>query len=267
MEGIKEFLESSTIHGLTYISTIRTPFIKLFWIGVVVGGFVTASILINRSFTDWEKSPIATTTETFPISKSIFPRITVCPPKRSITPLNYGYLKAENATLDNDTRHELMQLTRDLFDEGMSNDALAEDNRFEEDDKSNKLYEGYSRVTLAYENNFGYQLYNLATSATSGNLSTPWFGHQYTKERFEMLVNYKFYVHFPTKMSTMSRNLYLVVVMMADTKKTDGGEEHVSITIPGGSDEETIQYTGKLSKTWRCKVTNQFAYHNMLTIA
>ena len=122
MEGIKEFLESSTIHGLIYISSIRTPLIKLFWVVVVIAGFITASILINGSFSDWEKSPISTTVETFPISQSIFPKVSVCPPntKGSGTPLNYGLLKAENTTLDKHAIDELMKLARDSFEEGMS---------------------------------------------------------------------------------------------------------------------------------------------------
>ena len=102
MEGLKEFLESSTIHGFTYISTIRTPVLKLFWICVVIAGFITASILIDRSFSAWEQSPIETSIETFSISKlkDLFPKVTVCPPKGTSTSLNYDLTKVENLTLD-----------------------------------------------------------------------------------------------------------------------------------------------------------------------
>ena len=81
MEGVREFLEASTIHGLTYISTSKNKFTKLLWIGIVICGFLTASNLINNAFLDWEKSPIATSIETFPISELHFPKIVVCPPK------------------------------------------------------------------------------------------------------------------------------------------------------------------------------------------
>ena len=99
MDGIKEFLESSAIHGLTYISTTRTALSKVFWIFVVVCGFITAFVLIDRSFVAWEKSPIATSIETFPISNVTFPRVTVCPPKGTNTALNYDLWKSENRTL------------------------------------------------------------------------------------------------------------------------------------------------------------------------
>ena len=88
MEGVRTFLESSTIHGLTYVSTTR-KYVRLFWIFVVIGGFVGASLLIKESFDSWSESPIKTTIETLPISEITFPKVTVCPPKNTFTDLNY----------------------------------------------------------------------------------------------------------------------------------------------------------------------------------
>ena len=68
MEGVSTFLESSTIHGLTYISTTR-KYARLFWILVVIAGFVGASLLIKEAFYSWSESPIKTTVETLPISE------------------------------------------------------------------------------------------------------------------------------------------------------------------------------------------------------
>ena len=42
MTGVNTFLESSTIHGLSYIAQTR-KFAKLFWISVVLSGFITYS--------------------------------------------------------------------------------------------------------------------------------------------------------------------------------------------------------------------------------
>ena len=140
MEGIKEFLESSTIHGVTYISTNKNPFIKLLWIGIVVTGFSIASILINNSFSDWENSPIATTTETFSMSKSIFPKITVCPPKGTSTSLNYDLVKAENQTLTKTTRNKMTELTKILFQDGLFFQVAANETSFKEDQKYRNWY-------------------------------------------------------------------------------------------------------------------------------
>ena len=97
MEGVRTFLESSTIHGLTYISTTRKC-VRLFWILVVIAGFVGASLLIKESFDSWSESPIKTTVETLPISDITLPKVTVCPPKNTFTDLNYDLMMTENIT-------------------------------------------------------------------------------------------------------------------------------------------------------------------------
>ena len=81
MEGVREFLESSTIHGLTYISATRNKLTRLLWIAIVFCGFFVAGFLIIKSFLDWDKNPIDSSIQTFPISEVHFPTITVCPPK------------------------------------------------------------------------------------------------------------------------------------------------------------------------------------------
>ena len=94
---MKEFLENSTIHGLSYISTTKR-FSKLFWIVVVLSGFLGASILINSSFQEWNESPIKTVIETFSIDKIEFPVVTVCPTKNTFTILNYDLMMANQTT-------------------------------------------------------------------------------------------------------------------------------------------------------------------------
>ena len=98
MEGVKTFLESSTIHGLGYISTIRR-LVKLFWVIVVIAGFTGAGVLIYRSFQDWDENPVTTTIETRPITEITFPKVTVCPPKDTYTDLNYDLMMTENMIL------------------------------------------------------------------------------------------------------------------------------------------------------------------------
>ena len=155
-------------------------------------------------------------------------------------------------TLDKIVRTELVKLAVDLFADGMSNDVLTEVNSFKENEKSRKWYEGRSKVALPYSAS-GRHKYQMMTFATSGHLSTPWFEDQITKERkFEMQVNYNYRIFFPTNMAS---NLTLVVVMIADTKKTAGGFESVDIYPPGGG-HETIIFSGKIKKTFRYKLNN-----------
>ena len=114
MDGLRIFLESSTIHGLTYISSTRR-YVKLFWILVVVGGFTGAAVLIYESFQSWAVSPVKTTIETHPITELSFPKVTVCPPKNTYTDLNYDLMMTKNMTLDNDTRNHLAYYAIELL--------------------------------------------------------------------------------------------------------------------------------------------------------
>ena len=86
MEEVRNYLESSTVHGLGYISTTRR-LVKLFWIAVVITGFTGAGVMIYQSFDAWEESPVKTTIETQPITEITFPKVTVCPPKNTYTDL------------------------------------------------------------------------------------------------------------------------------------------------------------------------------------
>ena len=84
--GLKEYLESSSIHGLAYIAGTRR-LVRLFWICTVAAGLSFAGYLIHDSVTGWAESPISTDIETFPIDRVKFPLVTVCPPKEFILTL------------------------------------------------------------------------------------------------------------------------------------------------------------------------------------
>ena len=89
MEILREFLESSTIHGLTYISTARvsscgfengfdmycyhTLPVKVLWCVVVCLGFLGAGVLIGKSYKEWQNSPIATSITTHSVYDLDFP--------------------------------------------------------------------------------------------------------------------------------------------------------------------------------------------------
>ena len=109
MSNIKTFLESSTIHGLAYITSMR-KLTSIFWILVVIAGFTGAGVLIYQAFQDWADSPVKTTIETEPIAKMTFPTMTVCPPKDTYTDLNYDLMTVKNKTVDH-IHGVILQLT------------------------------------------------------------------------------------------------------------------------------------------------------------
>ena len=190
MEGVKSFLETSTIHGLSHIAT-GSKLAKLFWIFVVIFGFTGASIIIHQSFQDWAINPITTTIETLPISKIILPKVTVCPPKNTFTKLNHKLLILENITLEKYAR-EIMthyvaeQIQNHNFKEAMSNLSQVED-----ENRYYNWYNQHTELTLPYWGpaadssctsiecaKFHFRYY-FTTFATSGFLSTQSFGEKF----------------------------------------------------------------------------------------
>ena len=187
MDHLKEFFESSTIHGLSQISRAR-GFLKWFWIFTVFSCFVGAGVMIFYSFDVWHSSPVTTTIDTLTISKIKIPKIKVCPPKHTYTNLNYDVLKIENATLDNTTRQELLSFAFLIIDDAHHNEIMNNLSTLEEADRYYNWYYGKSNLLLPkYQLNDGnsYLENVIETVALSGCISTPYFGEQYKVGRVE----------------------------------------------------------------------------------
>ena len=99
-DGLKSFFETSTVHGLYYIGSVKSNLARVFWIIIVAIGFTIGFVLINDSFTAWEESPFLSTAQTRPISNARFPNITVCPPSGTNTVLNYDIANIKSFSWD-----------------------------------------------------------------------------------------------------------------------------------------------------------------------
>ena len=177
MEGIRTFLESSTIHGLTYISSTR-KYGKAFWILVVIAGFATAGYLIHSSFESWYDSPIKTTVETLPISDIKFPKVTVCPPKNTYTDLNYDLMKAENITLTEEMSDELIDYSKKIINQHVFMDDL---DILQEEDRYYNYYFGFSRMKRPDFETYSSDpvMFNMETSAISGVVTAQYFNEKF----------------------------------------------------------------------------------------
>ena len=210
MEGLRDYLESSTIHGLAYIASTR-KFIRVLWTLVVVGGFTGAGYMIYQSFQSWEESPVKTTIETLPITEITLPKVTVCPPKNTFTNLNYDLMMLENMTLDNDTRDELTQYAVGLIQDHVFNEVMNNISLIEEHNRYYNWYRGYTKIILPYwgqkdcsngadKECSDYRLrYKLSTCATSGNISTHYFGHKFEAAKIERNFKDVVYIFPPNK--------------------------------------------------------------------
>ena len=71
MNAFKDFLESTTIHGLIYISTSRSTLGKLAWSSFVLARFSLAAYLISSSYMEMQESPISTSISTHSTSSPV----------------------------------------------------------------------------------------------------------------------------------------------------------------------------------------------------
>ena len=191
MEGVRTFLESSTIHGLTYISTAR-KYARIFWILVVITGFIGASLIIKESFDSWSESPVKTTIETLPIDEIKFPKVTVCPPRNTFTDVNYDLMMSENITLTEEIRDEMYEYALEVINE----DSQSNWTKLHEEDRTYNWYHGFTEIKLPYyrQNRLNIEI---DTSATSGVITSRYFGEQFRPELVEKKIYYKVSVHPP----------------------------------------------------------------------
>merc|ERR1712020_679738 len=112
---LREFLESSTIHGLVHISTAKSKAARAAWLVIVVACFATAIYMITSSYNEWQESPGSTTITTHPISELEFPTVTVCPPRGSNTALNHLLEKVKDVNYTEEERQELLNIADEVF--------------------------------------------------------------------------------------------------------------------------------------------------------
>ena len=147
MEGLREFLQSSTIHGLAYIGSDRTQ-VRIFWLGVVIAGFTGSFILINQSFSSWAESPITTTIDTLPIYELEFPNVTVCPPRNSFTNLNLDIVRSSKLSLSEGQRQALSEQVSEVVFASHMERKLTTYTECEEEDRYRNQYQGLSKIQL-----------------------------------------------------------------------------------------------------------------------
>ena len=196
MEGVRTFLESSTIHGLTYISTTKR-LVRLFWVLIVIGGFTGAGVLIYQSFQNWAESPVTTTIETLPIKEVIFPKVTVCPPKGTFTDLNYDIMVLGNMSVGQEysvTPLKPMKNAKNPLLKGFVNHFLHMDfetmlskiSSVKEKEKYRNWYIGMTKVPIGIGAGDIRIDKSVETFAPNGEISTPFFGDQFEMKNFAL---------------------------------------------------------------------------------
>ena len=189
MKSFKEFLESSTIHGLQYISTTKTV-VRLFWIFVVLTCLTTSFLLINQAFKSWAESPIITTIDSQPTYKIRLPKVTVCPPQNTYTDLNLDLIQAKDIALNNTEKDELSRFAMEVIQNHIHQEIMNNLRKLEEKDQFYNWYNGLTQIKLPVKSNDEAYKFEIWTYKSSGQVSTEFFGLPYN----ESLVDKDIYI-------------------------------------------------------------------------
>ena len=223
MEYIKTFLESSTIHGLAYIANGK-KYVRLLWILVVIAGFTGAGYIIYQSFQSWADGPVKTTIETHPIKEITFPKVTVCPPRNTYTDLNYDLMMAENMTLDNDTRNELVNFAVEMLYDHMHDTLIANLSKLDEKYRYYNWYHGYTQITLPFHDPEGVK-YFVSSATSSGTIFTKYFEEKFDEEKVETDLYYMVSVYPPPSVrSNTNVTLHLEIEKVSLKDLSVGGD-------------------------------------------
>ena len=79
-ENTQAYCLNTTLHGFAYIVNGKGLPEKLFWMAIVILGFLFGGMVVNDAFSDWAENPIITTIDTFsyPVQNIQYPTVTVC---------------------------------------------------------------------------------------------------------------------------------------------------------------------------------------------
>lgn len=216
----ESFLLSSSIHGLAYIAKTKS-FVKLFWVAVVTFCFSSAGYLIIQAFRGWSESPIRTTIETLPIEKLTFPKVTVCPPRKTFTNLNYDLMEAETKTLSQEARYDLMNLTLELLYETYFNELMQNKSAIVTKDAARHWYYGVDKLVPPFYSEsveFNQFVTFVNTIASKGSITTNNFGEPFNITAFFTRVFGDFNIMVPRE----ARNSSLVLKIKKDSFHSTG---------------------------------------------
>ena len=178
---VREYLEASSLAGLSFISNSKSIWSRSTWISAFLLFIFLAVYQIDSTFKSWDKNPVSTDIEVLPISGVKLPGITVCPPKGSHTALNYDLIRARNITLDDKDRQEILKMVvKSLLEEELNKTDTYLD-ILRDNDRTRNWLEGYSHslidlneIHLSKTIDYIYfNGYKWLTSESSGALTAP----------------------------------------------------------------------------------------------
>ena len=188
-------------------------------------GFLGAGFLIANSYSDWQESPVATTTRTLPIADLDFPTVTVCPPKGSNTALTHDLKKADNNSLSQKDRDELKNVVFTDILEPSHQEYIRLMLATAKEDNMVWLLKGFQAVPKGYKEN-GLQM-NTLTENLNGTYASPWYHKKYDEKYYKESKHQKLIINFPENVGELLGSGSLVIQLEVDTREEQGWQEQV----------------------------------------
>ena len=81
-KAVGSYFRETTVHGFRYVVEGENIYEKIFWVMVIIVGFICSGYIITASFQEWGETPLQTTVDkvSMPIEELAQPAITVCHP-------------------------------------------------------------------------------------------------------------------------------------------------------------------------------------------
>ena len=194
---------------------------KLFWLLTVFLGFLAAGYFINDAYHNSLINPVATSISTHPVEDLQFPMVTICPPKGANTALNYDLMKADNNSMTEKKRYQLMQNVIEIFIEQTHEDFVK--NLMAVSDIK-QIFEGFQKYS-----NFSVTMgMEMSVWNNNGTVQTPWYGKDFSDDYFKENKQHKVMLNFPENLADQVGGGSLVIQLEVDTRQEEGWQEQVT---------------------------------------
>ena len=128
--------------------------------------------------------------------------------------------------MDNKTKDELTSYALDLLYDHLYATIMKNLSKLEEPDRYYNWYKGYTEIAFPYSDYYGVDTNIVKTAATTGTISTQYFGQKFNADKVERMLYYYIQVSPPDSLSAISNvHLHFEVEYNALKHLTNGNDQ------------------------------------------
>ena len=161
--------------------------------------------------------------------------------------LNHDLEQSKNVKLDNDTRYQLLDFALDVIQIEFYKEIMTNLSILEDPDRYYNWYHGYTQLKYTYTKNGDNQLlYIFSTSATTGNMSTQYFGEKFNTDKVDGNIRIIIMVWVP-RSARSDHNATLMFDIKKETMKEVSDNDKMSITGRGYIDADLTHWSENIT--------------------